>query len=46
MPQLSNAIQVDLAYEFLTRSFTPGETLAILLRSESPAKTAAANREV
>jgi hypothetical protein len=39
MRQLSNAIQVDLAYEFLTRSFTPGETLAILLRSESQAKT-------
>ena len=39
MRQLSNAIQVDLAYEFLTRSFAPGETLAILLRSESQAKT-------
>ena len=39
MRQLSNAIQVDLAYEFLIRSFAPGETLAILLRSESQAKT-------
>jgi hypothetical protein len=39
MRQLSNAIQVDLAYEFLTRSFTPGETLAILLRGEYPVKT-------
>ena len=39
MRQLSNAIQVDLAYEFLTRSFAPGETLAVLLRGESQAKT-------
>jgi len=39
MPQLSNAIQIDLAHEFLTRSFTPGETLAILLRGEYPVKT-------
>ena len=39
MPQLSNAIQIDLAHEFLTRSFTPGETLAVLLRGESPVKT-------
>ena len=39
MRQLSSAIQVDLAYEFLTRSFTPGETLAILLRGEYPVKT-------
>jgi hypothetical protein len=39
MRQLSNAIQVDLAYEFLTRSFTHGETLAVLLRSEYPVKT-------
>ncbi len=39
MPQLSNTIQVDLAHEFLTRSFTPGETLAILLRGEYPVKT-------
>ena len=39
MPQLSNAIRVDLAYEFLSRSFTPGETLAVLLRGEFPVKT-------
>jgi hypothetical protein len=39
MPQLSNAIQIDLAYEFLTRSFTPGETLAVLLRGDYPVKT-------
>src|ERR1700757_2916210 len=39
MPQLSHAIQVGLAYEFLTRSFTPGETLAVLLRGEFPVKT-------
>jgi len=39
MPQLSNAIQIDLAHEFLTRSFTPGETLAVLLRSEYPVRT-------
>ena len=39
MPQLSNAIQIELAHEFLTRSFTPGETLAILLRGEYPVKT-------
>ena len=39
MPQLSNTIQVDLAHEFLTRSFTPGETLAVLLRGEYPVKT-------
>ena len=39
MPQLSHAIHVDLAYEFLTRSFTPGETLAVLLRGEFPVKT-------
>jgi len=35
IPQLSNAIQVDLAHEFPTRSFTPGETLAVLLRRRS-----------
>src|SRR6201996_1925577 len=39
MPQPSNTIQVDLAYEFLTRSFTPGESLAVLLRGEYPVKT-------
>lgn len=39
MPQLSQAVHVDLAYDFLTRSFTPGETLAVLLRGESPVKT-------
>ena len=39
MPQLNSAIQVDLAHEFLTRSFTPGETLAVLLRGEYPVKT-------
>jgi RepB DNA-primase from phage plasmid len=39
MPQLSNAIQIDLAHEFLARSFTPGETLAVLLRSEYPLRT-------
>jgi len=39
MPQLNNAIQIDLAHEFLTRSFTPGETLAILLRGDYPVKT-------
>ena len=39
MPQLKSPIQVDLAHEFLTRSFTPGETLAVLLRGEYPVKT-------
>jgi hypothetical protein len=39
MPQLKSAIQIDLAHEFLTRSFTPGETLAVLLRGEYPVKT-------
>jgi hypothetical protein len=39
MPQLNNRIQVDPAHEFLTRSFTPGETLAVLLRGEYPART-------
>lgn len=39
MPQLSKTIQVDFAHEFLTRSFNSGETLAILLRSESQART-------
>jgi len=39
MPQLSNAIQIDLAHEFLTRSFTPGESLAILSRGEFPVRT-------
>src|ERR1700742_4094289 len=39
MPQLKAPIQVGWAYEFLTRSFTPGETLAILLRGEFPVKT-------
>jgi hypothetical protein len=39
MPQLKSSIQLDLAHEFLTRSFTPGETLAVLLRGEYPVKT-------
>jgi len=39
MPQLSNAIQVDLGHEFLTRSFTPGESIAVLLRGEFPVRT-------
>src|ERR1700722_2586014 len=39
MPQLSHAIHVSLSYEFLTRSFTPGETLAVLLRGRFPVKT-------
>jgi len=39
MRQLSNAIQVDLAHEYLTRRFAPGETLAVLLRGEYPVKT-------
>jgi hypothetical protein len=39
MPQLKSPIQVDLAHEFLTRSFTPGETIAVLLRSEYPLRT-------
>jgi RepB DNA-primase from phage plasmid len=39
MPLLKSPIQVDFAYEFITRSFTPGQTLAILLRCESQAKT-------
>ena len=39
MPQLKSAIQVGLAHEFLTRSFTPGETLAVLLRGEFPVRT-------
>jgi RepB DNA-primase from phage plasmid len=39
MPQLNHAMQVGLAHEFLARSFTPGETLAVLLRGEFPVKT-------
>ena len=39
MPQLKSPIQVDLAHEFLTRSFTPGETLAVLLRGEFQVRT-------
>jgi hypothetical protein len=39
MLQLNSPIQVDLAHEFLTRSFTPGETLAVLLRGEYPVRT-------
>jgi hypothetical protein len=39
MPQHKTPIQLDLVHEFLTRSFTPGETLAVLLRGEFPAKT-------
>ncbi|MGA7318673.1 MAG: DNA-primase RepB domain-containing protein, partial [Silvibacterium sp.] len=39
MQQFSSAIQVYVAYEFLTLSFAPGETLAILLRGEYPVKT-------
>ena len=39
MPQLKNPIQIDLAHEFFTRSFTPGETLAVLLRGEYPFRT-------
>jgi len=39
MPQLKSPIQVNLAHEFLTRSFTPGETLAVLLRGEFPVRT-------
>jgi len=39
MPQLNSPIQIDLAHEFLTRSFTPGESLAVLLRGEYPVKT-------
>ena len=39
MPQLKNPIQLDLAHDFLTRSFMPGETLAVLLRGEFPART-------
>jgi len=39
MPQLKSPIQIDLAHEFLTRSFTPGESLAVLLRGEYPVKT-------
>jgi len=39
MPQLKGPIQIDLAHEFLTRSFTPGESLAVLLRGEYPVKT-------
>jgi hypothetical protein len=31
-------MNVKLAHEFLTRCFAPGETIALLLRSESPAK--------
>jgi len=31
-------MNVKLAHEFLTRRFAPGETIALLLRSESPAK--------
>jgi hypothetical protein len=33
-------MNTQIAREFLTRCFTPGETIALLLRSESPAKVA------
>ena len=39
MPQHRNPIRVDLAYEYLSRSFVPGEYIAVLLRNESSAKT-------
>ncbi len=39
MPQHRNPIRVDLAYEYLSRSFMPGENIAVLLHGESPAKT-------
>jgi hypothetical protein len=39
MPQIKSSIQLDLAHEFLTQSFTPGETLAVLLRDEDSCKT-------
>src|SRR5215813_11144211 len=39
MSPSSHAIHVDMAHEFLTRSFTPGETLAVLLRGQYPVKT-------
>jgi len=39
MPQLKSPIQLDLAHEFLARCFTPGETLAVLLKGEFPART-------
>ena len=29
----------ETAKDFLTRCFAPGETIALLLRTESPAKT-------
>jgi len=39
MSQLKSPIQIDLAHEFLTRSFTPGESLAVFLRGECSVKT-------
>ena len=39
MPQLSAQNATAAAAEFLTRSFSPGETIALLLRREVPSVT-------
>lgn len=36
MPQRRNRIATDIVAEFLTHCFAPGETIAVLLRRESP----------
>ncbi len=36
MPQHKNPIRVDLACEYLSRSFMPGEYIAVLLRDDWP----------
>jgi hypothetical protein len=38
MSQRKHSIRVDLAYEYLSRSFMPGENIAVLLRNESSTK--------
>jgi hypothetical protein len=39
MHKLRKQIAVNVAAEFLNRSFAPGETIAILLRRQTPAET-------
>jgi len=39
MPQRRTRIAIDIAAEFLTRCFAPGETIAVLMRRGSPTAT-------
>src|SRR5260370_34794245 len=39
MRQHKSKIQTDIAAEFLTRCFVPGETIAVVLRRQSPSGT-------